>query len=50
MLTLERAIELNGEMVSEESLLLHAKNVCYAMGAMAEHFGEEPERDRLFGS
>lgn len=49
MLTLERAIELNGEMVSEESLLLHAKNVCYAMGAMAEHFGEEPERWQAIG-
>jgi predicted hydrolase (HD superfamily) len=49
MLTLDRAIELNAEMVSEESLLLHAKNVCYAMGAMAEHFGEEPERWQAIG-
>ena len=49
MLTLDRAIELNAEMISEESLLLHAKNVCYAMGAMAEHFGEEPERWQAIG-
>ncbi|MBQ3702565.1 MAG: hypothetical protein II885_07395 [Oscillospiraceae bacterium] len=49
MLTLDRAIELNAEMVSEESLLLHEKNVCYAMGAMAEHFGEEPERWQAIG-
>ncbi len=41
MLTLERATELNSTMVTQEHLLLHAKNVCYAMGAMAEHFGED---------
>ena len=49
MLTLDRAIELNAEMVSEESLLLHAKNVCYAMGAMAEHFGEDKEHWEAIG-
>ena len=27
-------------MVQEESLVLHAANVMAAMGAMAEHFGE----------
>ena len=43
MLTLERATELNATMVTEEHLLIHAKNVSYAMGAMAKHFGEEPE-------
>ncbi len=42
MLTLERAAELNNSMVTEDHLLLHAKNVSYAMGAMAEHFGEDP--------
>ena len=41
MLTLERAKQLNATMVTEEHLLLHALNVCYAMGAMAEHFGED---------
>ena len=43
MLDLKRATELNETMVTEEHLLLHAKNVCYAMGAMAAHFGEDPE-------
>ena len=42
-LTLEEAARLNATMVTEEHLLLHAKNVCYAMGAMARHFGEDPE-------
>ena len=49
MLTLERAKELNATMVAEESLLLHVKNVCYAMGAMAEHFGEDPEHWQAIG-
>ena len=49
MLTLERARELNKGMVSEESLLLHVKNVCYAMGAMAEHFGEDPAHWQAIG-
>lgn len=40
-LTVERAKELNGTMVTEEHLLLHAMNVAYAMGAMARHFGED---------
>ena len=39
MLTLARAKELNGTMVTQEHLILHAKNVCYAMGAMARQFG-----------
>ena len=34
MLSLERAAELNATMVSEEHLIIHAKNVSYAMGAM----------------
>ena len=49
MLTLERAKELNATMVTEEHLLLHAKNVCYAMGAMAEHFGENVEHWQAVG-
>ena len=49
MLTLERAKELNDSMVTEKSLVLHAKNVCYAMGAMAEHFGEDVEHWQAFG-
>ena len=49
MLTLKQAEELNAEAVTEESLLLHAKNVCYAMGAMAAHFGEDPEHWQAIG-
>lgn len=49
MLTLERAAELNGTMVTEEHLLIHAKNVSYAMGAMAAHFGEDVEHWQAVG-
>ena len=49
MLTLEKATELNNTMVTEEHLLLHAKNVCYAMGAMAKHFGEDEEYWQAIG-
>ena len=49
MLTMKRATELNATMVTEEHLLLHAKNVCYAMGAMAAHFGEDAEHWQAIG-
>ena len=49
MLTLDRAIELNNTMVTEDHLILHAKNVSYAMGAMAEHFGENVEHWQAIG-
>ncbi|MBQ7434987.1 MAG: hypothetical protein IJV51_04205 [Oscillospiraceae bacterium] len=49
MLTLARAKELNGTMVTQEHLILHAKNVCYAMGAMARHFGEDEEHWQAVG-
>lgn len=49
MLSLERAKELNATMVAEEHLILHALNVCYAMGAMAEHFGEDKEHWQAVG-
>jgi len=49
MLTLQRAAELNATMVTEEHLLLHAKNVSYAMGAMAEHFGADAEHWQAVG-
>ena len=42
-LTMERAKELNKDMVTEDHLILHSLNVCYAMGAMAEHFGADKE-------
>ena len=49
MLTLERAKELNDSMVTEDHLILHALNVCYAMGAMARHFGEDVEYWQAIG-
>ena len=49
MLSLERAAELNGTMVTDEHLVIHAKNVSYAMGAMAEHFGEDVEHWQAIG-
>ena len=49
MLTLERARELNATMVSEESLIHHALSVSAAMGAMAEHFGEDKEHWMAIG-
>ena len=48
-LTLEKAKELNRDMVTEEHLVIHSLNVCYAMEAMAEHFGEDPEHWRAVG-
>ena len=48
-LTLERAHELNRTMVTEHSLVLHALNVCYAMGAMARHFGEDEDHWQAIG-
>ena len=49
MLTMNQAQALTAETVTEESLILHAKNVCYAMGAMARHFGEDPEHWQAVG-
>lgn len=49
MLTLDEARRLNDTMVTEEHLIIHALNVCYAMGAMAEHFGEDPEHWKAVG-
>ena len=49
MLTLERAKELNATMVSESHLITHALSVSAAMGAMAEHFGEDKEHWMAIG-
>ena len=49
MLTLEKARELNATMVTEEHLLLHELNVCYAMGAMAVHFGGNTDHWQAIG-
>ena len=48
-LTLEKAKEINRDMVTEEHLIIHSLNVCYAMEAMAEHFGEDPEHWKAVG-
>ena len=48
-LTLEKAREINATMVTEEHLILHAKNVCYAMGAMARHFGADEAHWQAIG-
>ncbi len=49
MLTLERAKELNDSMVKEDHLIIHAKNVMAAMGAMADYFGEDREHWMAIG-
>ena len=49
MLSLQQARELNDSMVTEEHLRVHALNVCYAMGAMARHFGEDVEHWQAVG-
>ena len=41
MLTMERAAELLQTTTTQEHLFLHAKNVAYALGGMAEHFGAD---------
>ena len=48
-LTLEKAKEINAMMVTEDHLLLHAANVSAAMGAMADHFGEDKEEWEAVG-
>jgi len=48
-LTVEKAKELNRDMVTEEHLIIHSLNVCYAMGAMARHFGEDEEHWKAVG-
>jgi len=49
MLTLERAKEINQDMVTDEALIIHCKNVMASMGAMAEHFGEDKEHWMAIG-
>ena len=49
MLTLARAKEINATMVTTESLLHHCLSVSAAMGAMAEHFGENKEHWEAVG-
>lgn len=49
MLTLNKAKELNDSQVTEHHLIIHAKNVMYAMGAMADHFGQDREHWMAIG-
>ena len=49
MLTLERAKELNAQMVTEPHLIVHSTNVMAAMEGMARHFGEDPEHWKAVG-
>ena len=48
-LTLERAEEILKKHTTEEHLFTHALAVSSAMGAMAEHFGEDIEYWRAIG-
>lgn len=48
-LTLERAKELNATMVQDPALIYHATCVSLAMGAMAEHFGEDKDHWEAIG-
>ena len=49
MLTLQKAQELNDAQVTEHHLILHARNVMYAMGAVADAFGEDREHWMAIG-
>ena len=49
MLTVSRAKELNEQMVTDPHLIIHSTNVMAAMGAMAEHFGEDKEHWMAIG-
>ena len=49
MLTLEKAHEILPKHISEPHLLNHALAVSSAMGALAEHFGEDAEHWRAIG-
>lgn len=49
MLTLEKAQELLASTTTQEHLLLHAKNVMYAMGGLAGHFGEDEAHWKAIG-
>ena len=49
MLNLERAKELLATTTTQEHLILHAKNVMYAMGGLADHFGQDREHWMAIG-
>ena len=43
MLTKERARAIIKDKITDPHLLIHSLNVMAAMGAMAKHFGEDPD-------
>ena len=49
MLTMERAEQLLAQTTTEEHLFLHARNVSYAMGALAEYFHEDVQHWMAIG-
>ena len=49
MLTLEKAKELTHSTTTEPHLIVHATSVMAAMGAMAEHYGEDKEHWMAIG-
>lgn len=49
MLTVKRAEELLATTTTQPHLFLHAKNVMYAMGGLAKHFGEDVEHWQAIG-
>ena len=49
MLSLERAKEINKDMITDPHLIIHSTNVMAAMGAMAKHFGEDEEHWKAIG-
>ncbi len=49
MLTLDKAKEILARTTKEPHLILHAKNVMYAMGGLAKHFGENVEHWQAIG-
>lgn len=48
-LTLEKAKEILKKHTTEEHLFIHAASVSAAMGALAEHFGEDKEHWQAIG-
>ncbi len=49
MLTIEKATELLASTTTQSHLFLHAKNVMYALGGLAAHFGENVEHWQAIG-
>ncbi len=48
-ITFDKAKEILSETTTEEHLIIHSLNVCYAMEAMAVHFGENSEHWKVVG-